>query len=136
MILWGYGERNTPGDNQASSKALQNWLAHVRKMGSSICLFLILAGAGSVPRTIPSARTQLKSSAPQVARQQLLSLRLTQAYNHLSAGEYLKAIQIYSEACPHAEELTQAEWAGRCWNNLASSYFSVFRYREALAAYL
>ena len=106
------------------------------KTGSSVCLFLILAGVGSVPRTIPSARTKLNSSTPQVARQHPLSLRLTRAYNHLYAGEYLKAILIYEEACPNAEALTQDEWAGRCWNNLASSYFSIFRYREALRAYL
>jgi CHAT domain-containing protein len=55
------------------------------------------------------------------------------AYNHLRAGEYLQAIPIYEEACPNAVALTQA---GRCWNNLASSYFSIFRYREALRAYL
>ena len=130
MILWGYHERYTPGDNQASPQALQNWLAHVRKTGSSVCLFLILAGVGSVPRTIPSARTKFNSSTPKVARQHQLSLRLTRAYDLLSAGEYLKAIPIYEDACPTAEALTQDEWAGRCWNNLASSYFSIFRYRE------
>jgi CHAT domain-containing protein len=108
----------------------------MRKIGSSVCLILNLAGVGSVHKTVPSARTQLDPSPNRSAKRPELRAHLNQAYYLVAAGRYVQATQIYERACPEADALGQAEWAGRCWNNLGSSYFSMFRYREALSAFL
>src|SRR5579863_4174622 len=108
----------------------------MRLRGWSVGLCLIFAATGSVPRTGSSAKTSPSESSNKPDPLGELRQRQQQALQYLSAGKYLEAANIYEAACPQETRYGRRQWAGWCWNNLGACRFAMFRYREALAAFL
>ena len=65
-----------------------------------------------------------------------ISARLEKARNLLLSGHFAQAEEFYKVVCPEAARLSEPMWAGRCLTGLGNSRYSLFRYREALSAFL
>ena len=107
------------------------------KMGSIVCLLMILAGARRVQQTGLSAQTvrSQPSNPSEKVRDEILA-KIDQAYQVFVGGGYLQAEKVFEQACPALKTLGYAQSAGRCLTHLGNCRFATFRYREALATYL
>ena len=109
----------------------------MRKIGSLLCLSLSLAAVGSVKPTGPSAKTTLfKPSAELSNERAATSPLLEQAYRVFQSGEYLDAEHLYQTDYRQALRSGHQESAGRFLTGIGNCRYAMYRYRDALDAYL
>ena len=102
-----------------------------------ICLSLSLAAVGSVKPTGPSAKTTLfKPSAELSNERAAASLLLEQAYRVFQSGEYLDAEHLYQTGYEQTLRAGHRESAGRFLTGIGNCRYAMYRYRDALDAYL
>ena len=108
-------------------------ISRVRRI---VCCFFFLAGVGLVQTGSNQKTGLLKPSGNKDPTIIQVSARLEEARSLLLSGNYRQAEELYQAACREAAELREPIWAGRCLTGLGNCRYSLFRYREALNAFL
>ena len=106
------------------------------KIGSIVCLLMILAGARRVQQTGSAQTVRSQPSSPSEKLRDEILAKIERAYLAFAGGGYLQAEKIFEQACPALKTLGYAQSAGRCLTNLGNCRFATFRYRDALTTYL
>src|SRR5450755_449475 len=104
-------------------------LSHVSVPPLALSLVLLAVQCGTRSASNPKVRAD--SEQPPELRE-----LLHQGNGFYRSGEYLRAIQIYENGYKEAKRRGSMQSAVRFLNNLGGAQYEMFRYRDAIQAYL
>ena len=104
----------------------------------SVSIWLMMLALLSVVASVRPTRGRLGPAASQAANPEAPELLRLKHEGHdlFQSGKYLAAIQVYERGYTEARRLRDARSQLRFLTNLGSANYQLFRYRDALKAYL